>query len=182
VLKRWTSFTSSKPEVHHRVHNRPPLDLILASSIQSINNFSSIHRVSFIVSLNTAALSRGKPASAGISRHTCRAQGNKEILCSGGGFSTHPGCRNIAVANEFSTTLPHICGSSVLNLLRVSLQTPRLLRWFPDFCKVGAPCSVVAPDLHLRSNHTSQPRVPHISHFIIVRTYYCFMATTKRTR
>jgi hypothetical protein len=181
VSKSWTSLTLSKPEVHHRVHNRPPLDPILASSIQSTYNFTSIHRVSFIVSLNTAALSRRKPESVGISRHTCRTQGNKEILCSVG-FSTHPGCRNIAVANEFYTTLPHICGYSAWNLLRVSLQTPRLLRWFLDFCKVGAPCSVVAPDLHLRSNHTSQPRVPHISQFIIERTYYCLIATTKRTR
>jgi len=98
------------------------------------------------------------------------------------GFSTHPGRCHIAVANEFCTTLPHICGYSVWNLLRVSLQTPRFLRCFLDFCKVGTPCSVVAPDLHLCSNHSPQPRMPHISHFIILRTYYWFMATTIRTR
>lgn len=98
------------------------------------------------------------------------------------GFSTNPGRRHIAVANEFCTTLPHICGYSVRNLLPVSLQTPRLLRWFPYFCKVGTPCSVVAPDLHLCSNQSPRPRVPHISPFIILRTFYCFMATTIRTR
>ena len=42
-------------------------------------------------------------------------------------FSTQPGRRHISVVTEFCTTLPHICGYSVLNLLRVSLQTPRLL-------------------------------------------------------
>jgi hypothetical protein len=40
---------------------------------------------------------------------------------------------------KFCTVVPHICGSSVWNLLRVTLQAPRILRRLPDFWKICTP-------------------------------------------
>jgi hypothetical protein len=51
---------------------------------------------------------------------------------------TNPGCQ-VAVATKFCTVAPNICGFLVWNLSYVTLQAPRILRWFLDFWKIHAP-------------------------------------------
>ena len=51
--------------------------------------------------------------------------------------SSNPG-RKVAVASKFCTVAPVICGSSIRNLLHVTLVAPRILRWLLDFWKVFA--------------------------------------------
>ena len=57
-------------------------------------------------------------------------------------YSLRQGCTNtghqVAVATKFYTVVPHICGSSVWNLLHVTLLTPRSLRGFLNFWKICA--------------------------------------------
>jgi hypothetical protein len=41
--------------------------------------------------------------------------------------------------NPGKTTAPSICGSSMWNLLRITLLAPRILRWLLDFQKICVP-------------------------------------------
>ena len=43
--------------------------------------------------------------------------------------------RQVAMATKFHTVAPNICGSSVRNLLHVTLLAPRSLRWLLHFFK-----------------------------------------------
>ena len=52
--------------------------------------------------------------------------------------STNSRCRS-AHATKFCTVAPNICGSQVWNLLLVTLQAPRLLRWLLEFWKMWTP-------------------------------------------
>jgi len=53
---------------------------------------------------------------------------------------TKPGSR-VARANKFSVVLSNISGSSACSLLHFTHLAHGVLRWFPDFCKICAPCS-----------------------------------------
>lgn len=50
---------------------------------------------------------------------------------------SNPG-RQVAMASKFCLVAPDICGSSVWNLLCVTLVAHRILRWLIDFWKVFA--------------------------------------------
>ena len=47
---------------------------------------------------------------------------------------TNPG-RQVSVTITFCTVMPKICGSSVWNLLHVTILAPRILRWVQEFGK-----------------------------------------------
>jgi hypothetical protein len=53
-------------------------------------------------------------------------------------WCTNPGCQ-VDVATTFCASAPSICGSSVRNLLHVTLQVPRILRLLLHFWKICAP-------------------------------------------
>jgi hypothetical protein len=43
------------------------------------------------------------------------------------------------MATKFCAVAPNICGSSVWNLLYVTLLSPKILRWLLDFWKIHVP-------------------------------------------
>jgi len=47
-----------------------------------------------------------------------------------------PGARSLAT--RFCVVAPNICGSSVWNLLHITVLVPRILSWLPDFWKICA--------------------------------------------
>jgi hypothetical protein len=55
------------------------------------------------------------------------------------------GCTNpwhqVAVATKFRTVAHNTFGSSIWNLLHVTILVTRILRWLPDFYKIRAPLS-----------------------------------------
>ena len=51
--------------------------------------------------------------------------------------------RQVAEATELCMVGPNIFGASVWNLLYSTLLAPRILRWFLDFWKIGAPLAAV---------------------------------------
>ena len=53
-------------------------------------------------------------------------------------WCTNPGCQ-VDVATTFCASAPSVCGSSVRNLLYVTLQAPRFLRLLLHFWKIYAP-------------------------------------------
>jgi hypothetical protein len=54
-------------------------------------------------------------------------------------FTVRPGYTypwgKVAVATKFCTLVPNFCGSSIWNLLHVTLLALKILRWLPDFRK-----------------------------------------------
>ena len=44
--------------------------------------------------------------------------------------------RYVVGATKFSNVAPYICGSSVLNLLRVAFREHKILKWLLGFCKI----------------------------------------------
>ena len=65
----------------------------------------------------------------------CVSLGAKELIQHG---CTNPG-DHVTRATKFCTMAPNICGSSIRNLLHVTLVTLRILRQPPDFWKVCEP-------------------------------------------
>jgi hypothetical protein len=50
------------------------------------------------------------------------------------------------MADKFCTVAPNTCGSSVRNLLHVTLPARRILRWLLDFLKICAPLLLLFKD------------------------------------
>lgn len=63
---------------------------------------------------------------------------------------TNSGC-HITLVIKFCTMVPNICGSSMRNLLHVTILAPKILRWLLDFLTICAThvCSIKILCAHL---------------------------------
>ena len=86
------------------------------------------------------------------------------------------GCRtptcHVARSTKFCTVAPHICGSSIWNMLYVYILMPGILRWLINFAKFIQPCSTHTGNhfilIHICMTKIKKllKEVKHDSHFI----------------
>ena len=67
---------------------------------------------------------------------------------------TNPGCK-VTKVTKFCIMARNIHGSSIWNLLCVTLLAPTILQWFLDFWKICAPCSI--HPMHVTSGVSELP-------------------------
>ena len=116
-----------------------------------------VHRASFFFFLSSISRDSGWRMRLTIHLHLVRIS----RICGASGAHI-PGAR-AAVATKLCMMAPNVCGSSVRNLLHVTLLTPRILRWLLDFWKI---CAAVSPrPIALVLNHKDNCKLCHLPSF-----------------